>query len=640
MRPARAAAVLTCFVTVAGLGALTPASGSVSQPRLVVTNPVNFTPNVDDGRVQAIAKVGSTIVLGGTFTSVTKGTTTFARDGLVAFEAKTGVVSTAFAPTLDGEVETVVPAADGTSIYVGGAFTTVNGASHRKLVKLSVTDGSVVAGFTPPDLDGKVNDLALDGNTLFAAGAFANVGAVERPGLVSLNASTGALTSRVDLDISGVNNGGATAVTKIALSPAGDRLVAIGNFAEVGGQPRGQIALINTSTTPVTVAPWATDRFPNVCAAAFNSYLRDLDFSPDGDYFIVSTTGAYRGTSTLCDSISRWETAGATGDEQPTWVDYTGGDTTYAVTATGAAVYVGGHFRWLNNPYGANEPGDGAVTHEGIAALDPKTGLPLRWDAYRARGVGVFDMLATGGGLWIGSDTTMFSGERRGRIAHLSLTRGQELPVPTTPTLSGTVVQLGRPQGTTAPIDGAAFTPLSSAFASGKTTRIADAEKFRHARGAFVIGTTLYTPWADGRLRSRNLAGGTLGKPRNVDLHGGRFGRDAKKITGIFYEPATSRVYYTMSGSSQLSWRWFTPQSRTMGAMRFAADPGSLPVDQVRGMFISGDYLYFAQAGTGRLMRVAFDPGITGAPGAGVVGAPTTVNSSRNWTAPGMTLAP
>jgi hypothetical protein len=619
---------------------LAPATGSVSQPRLVATNPVNFTPNVDNGRVQAIAKVGSTIVLGGTFTSVTKGTTTFARDGLVAFEAKTGVVSTTFAPTLDGEVETVIPAADGTSVYVGGAFTTVNGTTHRKLVKLSVADGSVVAGFNPPVLDGKVNDLALDDNTLFAAGAFTTVDAVSRPALASFNATTGALTTRLDLSISGVNNGGTTAVSKIALTPDGSRLVAIGNFAEVAGQPRGQIAVIDTSTTPATVAPWATDLFPDVCADGFNSYLRDLDLSPDGDYFVVSTTGAYRGTSTLCDTISRWEISGATGDEQPTWVDYTGGDTTYAVAATGVAVYAGGHFRWLNNPFAGNEAGDGAVPQEGIAALDPKTGLPFTWDAYRARGVGVFDMLATGGGLWIGSDTAMFSGERRGRIAYLSLTRGQELTAPTTPTLSGTVVQLGRPQGTAAPVDGAAFTPLSSGFASGKTTRVADAEKFRRARGAFVIDKTLYTPWADGRLRSRTIDARTLGKPGNVDLRGGRFGRDAKTITGIFYEPATSRVYYTMSGSSQLYWRWFTPQSRAMGAIRFVADHGSLPASQVRGMFVSGDYLYFAQAGTGHLMRVAFDPGVTGAPGAGIVGTPTTVNSSRNWTAPGMTLAP
>ena len=640
MRPARATAVGLCLAVLVGLVALPPAAGSVSQPRLVQTNPVNFTPNVDDGRVQAIAKVGSTIVLGGTFTSVTKGTTTYARDGLVAFDAKSGVVSTTFVPSLDGEVETLAAAGDGTSVYVGGAFTTVNGTSHRKLVRLSVADGSAVAGFAPGVFDGKVNDLELLGSTLYVAGAFTAVGAASRTGLATVDATTGALTSRINLEFSGVNNGGTTAVSKIAVSQDGSRLVAIGNFAEVADQPRGQIVVLDTTGATATVAPWATDRFPNVCAPAFNSYLRDLDFSPDGDYFIVSTTGAYRGTTALCDSISRWETSGSTGDEQPTWVDYTGGDTTYAVAATGVAVYIGGHFRWLNNPYGANEAGDGAIAHEGVAALDPKTGLPFSWDAYRTRGVGVFDLLATGGGLWVGSDTAMFSGERRGRIAYLSLTGGQEVPVPTTPALSGTVIQLGRPLGGGGPVDAAAFTPLTNAFANGKTTRENDVERFSLARGAFVIGSTLYTPWADGRLRSRNISGRALGKPRNVDLHGGRFGRDAKKLTGIFFEPSTSRVYYTMSGDPHLYWRWFTPESRTMGAMRFQADSASLPARQVRGMFLSGGYLYFAEARTGHLMRVAFDPGTTGAPGAGIVGVPALVNDNRNWTAPGMTLAP
>ena len=83
------------------------------------------------------------------------------------------------------------------------------------------------------------------------------------------------------------------------------------------------------------------------------------------------TTGAYRAGS-LCDAAGP--------SQQPTWVDYTGGDTLSSVAVTGTAVYVGGHQRWMNNSFAADTAGPGAVAREGIAALDPVNGLPLSWN--------------------------------------------------------------------------------------------------------------------------------------------------------------------------------------------------------------------------------------------------------------------
>jgi len=65
--------------------------------------------------------------------------------------------------------------------------------------------------------------------------------------------------------------------------------------------------------------------------------MRDVDISPDGSYFVVGTTGAFRAGS-LCDAAARWERGASGSGQQPTWVDYTGGDTLYSVAFTGMTV--------------------------------------------------------------------------------------------------------------------------------------------------------------------------------------------------------------------------------------------------------------------------------------------------------------
>ncbi len=122
--------------------------------------------------------------------------------------------------------------------------------------------------------------------------------------------------------------------------------------------------------------------------------------------------------SVMLRRVSRWTVPAPA---KPTWINYTGGDTLHSVAVSGAAVYVQGHQRWLDNPQGADSAGAGAVDRPGIGAIDPATGLALPWNPGKTRAVGGKDMLLTTSGLWVGSDGKYFGGESRPRIAFAPL---------------------------------------------------------------------------------------------------------------------------------------------------------------------------------------------------------------------------
>ena len=92
---------------------------------------------------------------------------------------------------------------------------------------------------------------------------------------------------------------------------------------------------------------------------------------------------------------------------------------------------MGGHNRWMNNPFAGDSAGPGSVPRVGTAALDPLNGLPLNWTATREpRREGVFKLLATSTGVWWGSDSCCIAGERHERLAHLPVAGGTVVPPP------------------------------------------------------------------------------------------------------------------------------------------------------------------------------------------------------------------
>lgn len=393
-----------------------PAVADPAQPTVVSPNPVDFTPHVTGGTVWSMVVIGRTVIVGGSFTQVTNSarTRTYARRNLFAYGLYDGVVHP-FAPTVDGAVYALA-AGPGNTVYVGGAFKTVNGVKQRGLARIAVADGRRISAFRARINWGDVRALNARSNRLYVGGTFTRISGTARSALARINPITGSADAAFDPRLSAPGLARAR-VEHFDLSPDGARLIAVGAMLKAGAAERVQIAMFDVSGATARLANWFTDAYKPTCMPGFDTYLRQVKFSPDGTYFVVVATGRLSSPTKLCDSAARFEVAGP-GRHNPTWVQRTGGDSLYAVAVTGAAVYVGGHQRYLDNPHGsdATGPGPGAVARVGIGALNPKTGKALPWNPTRDRGVGVRAFVSTPAGLLVGSDTEMLGREYHGRL--------------------------------------------------------------------------------------------------------------------------------------------------------------------------------------------------------------------------------
>ena len=404
------------------LGTSGSASASVALPSVVSTNPANFTPHVVDGggvgptEIFALARRGRTMYAGGHFASVqnARRTRTFERSNLMSFSARTGAVR-AFAPEVNGEVLAVRPV--GRFLFVGGRFTTVNGQRRRSIAKINAVTGRVDPAFNPR-LDGDVTDIRMVRSRLVVAGHFSR-------SLVALNPRTGSATGYIRARIAGnvARNAGRVGLTHFAVNSAATRLLAVGNFRTVSGRARQRAFMLDLGRRRTRLNAWHYRPLANRCRRADKpDYLRDVDFSPNGRYFVIVSTGSTPragGTGRdVCDAAARFETA-IKRPRRPTWINYTGGDTLHSVAATGSAVYIQGHMQNVNDPLFARgaRARTGRVARSGIAAINAANGRALSWNPGKTRGIGGKEFLATRAGLWVGSDGARFGGEIHDNIA-------------------------------------------------------------------------------------------------------------------------------------------------------------------------------------------------------------------------------
>jgi chitodextrinase len=360
----QAMAIGTTAIVMLSAG-VTPASAAIA-----ATPIATWTPRV--GRVYAVVRIGSTVVIGGTFTSLwsPNGATTVTRNRLAAFDAGTGALLP-WNPGADDVVRALEPSADGQGVYVGGSFTTIGTVARARLALVNLTSGAVSTTFAPKP-GGTVLAVERVGGTVVLGGYFNTVNSATRTKLAAVDAATGAL-------LPGWAGGADGAVYALQAGPDGQSVYVGGQFRTLAGQSRdylGSVATLTGATTSWRPAAACSD-VTNPC------YVLDL---------AVGDTAVYAGIGGPGGRVTSYDPQTA----RRLWQTTTDGDV-QAVTLAGGTLVAGGHF----------EAEFGGKPRAGIAALDAVTGGVLDgWGPSLLFDYGVWDLGAEAGYLRVGGGFT------------------------------------------------------------------------------------------------------------------------------------------------------------------------------------------------------------------------------------------
>lgn len=365
-----------------------------------------WTPRIltSDAVVRQLVHCGHMMYAVGRFRKVGQGGHRYLRRSAFSFDARTGAVSS-WNPNVDGTVDSIALGPHCRTAYLGGKFDSIGGTQVHDLAAVAVPSGKVKLAFGHTT-DGEVETLAMvkGGTHLLVGGAFNTINGSAHPHFASLNPASGGIDGYLRPRVTGLlpTSTGRSMVYNQQVSPSGNRLLIEGDFTHVGGQLRHQLAELNLGPNSATVNRWHNYRLNHTkCDRASVFYGRAAAFSPDEQTIYLAATG-FRGTSPYCDAVTAFTN---TAPARVKWINKTGGDSLYSVAAGPRTVYIGGHERWADNPEGSDSCGPGCVPRPGIGAIGANSGMATKWNPTRDRGHGADDLLLTGAGLWVASDT-------------------------------------------------------------------------------------------------------------------------------------------------------------------------------------------------------------------------------------------
>ncbi len=419
-----------------------------------------WDPNPDDGQgipaINSLVVSGTTVLVGGTFRTIGGAS----RTAVAALDGITGAVTAWDAQIGAANSITAVRAIaiDGSTVYIGGKFTSAGGQPRMAVAAVDLATGLALPWnptlawnqYGPPEVEA----LAVNADTVFISGLFLSVGSQAVPGLAALDKLTGVARNWINAE-------GGSLLPVFQLTPVGNQVWVGGGFGMLGGQTRNHIAAIDTNTGAVTswnpdapaTIPWeqsgvvttllvsgstvyAAGYFERIGGAA-RTGLAALDsatgaalpWNPQVTGYVyamaVASGTLYVGGSGLT-AIDGQPTSNlaafdiASGQLKSWLPDAGGGQSITNLIATGSAVYAAGRLSTINGQ-----------TRNGIAAIDPVNGALLPWNPNLSNSglsANVTGMSMLGNTIYIVGGFSQAGGQARSGLAAVDATTAAVLP--------------------------------------------------------------------------------------------------------------------------------------------------------------------------------------------------------------------
>ena len=240
-----AAFLLTCGLSVAGGGGAAHADTAPAAGTLPTVSADALPTWQINGVVWQQIVIGNTVYAVGSFTKARPpgvgagGAGEVAAANIFAYDLTTGNRVASFSHQLNGQALGITKSPDGSRIYIGGDFTTVDGITHNHIAAFNTATGALDNSFTA-SVSGQVRAVSATSSVVYVGGSFGTVGGKSRSNLAAVSATTGAVQTWAPT-ADGV-------VWSMVLAPSGANVVVGGTFLNLTGTAASGLGSIDAST--------------------------------------------------------------------------------------------------------------------------------------------------------------------------------------------------------------------------------------------------------------------------------------------------------------------------------------------------------------------------------------------------------
>ncbi len=218
-----------------------------------------FNPPIPDNVIYSIAFYNSALYIGGAFTSLNGN----AAQNIAKLDASSGAQDTSFTngPTLFGIINTI--AADNTGLYPGGFFSDIGGENRFFIARLDLSSGNPFSNTYLNGADSFVRENVIDGNFLYSIGYFTTMDTQSRDyiaRMIKTNGTVDSWNTHFDVD-----------AEVMAVCPVSNGVYVSGFFTNIGLVARTNIAKLRVDNAAVITS----------FNASANGYIDALFYSDD-----------------------------------------------------------------------------------------------------------------------------------------------------------------------------------------------------------------------------------------------------------------------------------------------------------------------------------------------------------------------